>query len=117
MRRSASWNSPVCFPRACYFTTFTPEKESHQEAHLRSTRPQTCGCAPSVAIRTLMNRVLLGILRGILLGAIDASMVLFGKSSEKPTTVHRGFADQPARGDCHEVLRGQSWARASCLGP
>jgi hypothetical protein len=40
-----------------------------------------------------MNRVLLGILRGILLGAIDASMVLFGKSSEKPTTVHRGFAD------------------------
>ena len=34
-----------------------------------------------------MNRVLLGILCGILFGAIDASMILFGKSPEKPTTV------------------------------
>lgn len=34
-----------------------------------------------------MNRVLLGILCGILFGAIDASMVLFGKSPEKSTTV------------------------------
>lgn len=34
-----------------------------------------------------MNRVLLGILCGILFGAIDASMVLLGKSPEKSTTV------------------------------
>jgi len=34
-----------------------------------------------------MNRVLLGILCGILFGAIDASMILFGKSPEKSTTV------------------------------
>lgn len=34
-----------------------------------------------------MNRVLLGILCGILFGAIDASMVLFGKSPEKSTNV------------------------------
>lgn len=34
-----------------------------------------------------MNRILLGILCGILFGAIDASMVLFGKSPEKSTTV------------------------------
>jgi hypothetical protein len=34
-----------------------------------------------------MNRVLLGILCGILFGAMDASMVLFGKSPEKSKTV------------------------------
>jgi len=34
-----------------------------------------------------MNRVLLGILCGILFGAIDASMILFGKNPEKSTTV------------------------------
>ncbi|PYT69160.1 MAG: hypothetical protein DMG41_06405 [Acidobacteria bacterium] len=34
-----------------------------------------------------MNRVLLGILCGILFGAMDASMVLFGKSPEKSKTL------------------------------
>lgn len=34
-----------------------------------------------------MNRVLLGILCGVLFGAIDASMALFGKGPEKSTTV------------------------------
>ena len=34
-----------------------------------------------------MNRVLLGILCGILFGAMDPSMVLFGKSPEKSKTL------------------------------
>ncbi len=34
-----------------------------------------------------MNRILLGILCGILFGAIDASMVVFGKSPDKSTTL------------------------------
>ena len=34
-----------------------------------------------------MNRILLGILCGILFGAIDASMVIFGKSPDKSTTM------------------------------
>ncbi|PYT83319.1 MAG: hypothetical protein DMG40_03300 [Acidobacteria bacterium] len=47
---------------------------------------KTCGSKPSRVIKTLMNRILLGILCGILFGAIDASMVLFGKSPGKSTT-------------------------------
>ena len=81
-----------------------------------------------------MNRVLLGILCGILFGAMDASMVLFGKSPEKSKTVllqaffsrfvlgilaanvtfrlHPAVSGpswvphQPAGSDCHEVVRG-----------
>jgi hypothetical protein len=34
-----------------------------------------------------MNRILLGILCGIVFGAIDASMVIFGKSPDKSTTL------------------------------
>lgn len=34
-----------------------------------------------------MNRILLGILCGVLFGAIDRSMVLFGKSMDKSTAI------------------------------
>jgi hypothetical protein len=34
-----------------------------------------------------MNRILLGILCGIVFGAMDASMVIFGKSPDKSTTL------------------------------
>ena len=37
-----------------------------------------------------MNRVLLGILCGVLFGAVDAAMVVFGKSRDKSATVVLG---------------------------